>query len=215
MTWFEEAGNGAEAAKEHVEFFRAASFAFASGTARFCTLERDITIGGQTFYGIGQLGQIEGGDEGTNPAADQRVYRLSGVSDSGTVQPSWITESDIDNSLGVAIVEYLGFVDPVTKQLVADPEVVWEGGIDSIRRKDGGEALIEIHATHRLAALELPDGWRYTHEHQQIWYPGDDGFDQVANNELKEVLWGGYRVRPGGSRHPRLPQPRNQGEIEG
>jgi hypothetical protein len=45
-----------------------------------------------------------------------------------------------------------------------------------------------------MVILDRSSGWRYTHEHQQQFYPDDLGLNHMAKQELKEVLWGGSRV---------------------
>jgi len=188
MTWFENASNETEAAKEHVEFFVAVDFDFPSGHGRYWSGVGDITIGGNAYTGLGVLGSISIPTETTNLVAERKTYQLSGV------DPALIAESDIDDSYGRTIIEYFGFLSPQTKALVAEPEVNWEGRIDSFRRVDGSSPIIEVNAEHRMVLLDRPDGWRYTHEHQQRFFAGDKGFDQVVALETKELIWGGRRA---------------------
>lgn len=70
--------------------------------------------------------------------------------------------------------------------------------MDSISRSDGETPTIALNAEHRLALLDRIDGWRYTHEHQQQFYPGanDNGFDQVNAIALKKAIWSGRSVDP-------------------
>jgi len=124
--------------------------------------------------------------------ANTKKYQLTGV------DPSLVPESDIDNSFGRPVTEYVGFLDVETHALVATPEINWEGRIDIIRRVDGLKPIIEVNAEHRLVMLDKTDTWRYTHEHQQQFYPGagDNGYDQVISIQMKTVVWSGKNVDP-------------------
>lgn len=188
MTWFEQSANETEAAREHVHMFVAVDFDFPSGHARFWSGVGELVINGNTYLGSGELGGFSVPEEATNLVAERKTYRLSGV------DPSLVAESDIDDSFGRTITEYFGFLNPETRALLAPPEINWEGRIDSFRRVDGDEPVIEVNAEHRMVLLDKTDGWRYTHDHQQQFFAGDKGFDQVGKLESKEVIWGGKRT---------------------
>jgi hypothetical protein len=190
VTWFATSANETEAGKERYFAFIAADFDFPSGHERFWTGIGDLTVLGNIYLGAGELVTVDGESESTDLGAQRKRYTLTGV------DPSLVAETDIDGSFGRSVVEYLGFLDPDMRQLLAAPEVSWEGRIDSFRRVDGARPIIEVTAEHRLALLDRIDGWRYTHEHQQQFYAGDNGFDQVNAIQLKKVIWGGKLVDP-------------------
>lgn len=199
MTWFATSANETEAAKEKYFPFLAVDFDFPSGHYRFWTGMGDLVLLGNTYTGVGgqlesgkMLATIEGESETVELAAQRRKYTLAGV------DPATVAESDIDNSFGRSVVEYLGFLDPETRTLVATPEINFEGRNDSFDRGDGTNTYITVTAEHRLAMLDRVDGWRYTHEHQQQFYAGlgDLGYDQVNAIALKKVIWSGRNVDP-------------------
>ena len=188
MTWFDVSANETEAGKEHVVMFIAVDFDFPSGHARFWSGFGDLVLNGNTFTGSGELGIVSVSSETANLVAERKTFRLSGV------DPSIVAESDIDGSFGRSVIEYFGFLNSAAMTLIAAPEVNWEGRIDSFRRVDGKEPIIEVNAEHRMVLLDRTDGWRYTHEHQQQFFSGDNGFDQLAALETKTVIWGGRRA---------------------
>ncbi len=192
MTWFQQSANAIEADKPHVALFIAVQIAFASGFTRFWTGFGTLNILGNDYTGAGHIGQIGVVPETLSMRAERKTYRLSGV------DPMLVLESDIDSSFGRSVTEYFGFL---TKDgaLVAAPEVLWEGRIDAIRRVDGEEPIIELWAEHRLVNMDKSDNYRWTHEHQQAFFPGDTGFDQVAVVESTSILWGGSYVVTGGN----------------
>lgn len=195
MSWFAQSLNDTEAGKEQVCLIIAASFAFSSGTIYVWSGFGDFTYNGNAYLGIGTLGKITPTTEQVTMVAERKTYQLTGV------DPALVLESDFDSAYGRSVTENIGFMT-AAGVLVAPLEVNWEGRMDSCRRVDGSAPVIEINAEHRLALLDRPDGWRFTHEHQQQFFAGDDGLKQVPTIETTELLWGGFRVYPGSSPGP-------------
>jgi len=190
MTWFVQSANETESAKPHARIFIAADFDFPSGHVRVWTGFGDIVISGQTFTGIGTLGEVSVPSEHTRLLAERKTYRLSGV------DVSLVPESDIDACFGRSIVEWFGFLTD-TGQLVATPEINWEGRIDGINRVDSDNPFIEVQAENRMVLLDQPNNWRFTHEHQGQFFAGDDGLKLVPTTMTAMVIWGSNYVKPG------------------
>lgn len=197
MTWFANSANQTEATKSHVELFIAVDFDFPSGHQRFWSGLGDLEIDGQTYIGTGVLGKVSYNTDRPGLVIETKSYVLSGV------DPTVVPESEIDQSFGRPVTEYFGFIDQVTRQKVADPEIGWEGRIDTIRRVDGDEPIIAVNAENRFVVIDRADGWRSTHEHQQQFYPGDLGFNLIAKCEARELIWGGVPVQAGAIRNGR------------
>lgn len=192
MTWFTQTANQTEAAKNHCQMFLAVDIDLPSGHVRVFSGDGTVTINGNVYSGIGKLGTVGVVPDGTKLVAERKSYRLSGAE----VNPELFPESDIDGSFGRSITEYFGFVDS-SLQLIAAPEVNWEGRIDPINRSDGAEPFIEIQAKNRMALLDVPNGWRYTHEHQPQFFSGDDGFKLKPTVETAQIVWSGGVIKPG------------------
>lgn len=193
MTWFESSANEAEADKERVALVVLVDFDFPSGHVRLCSGGRNISYGGNTYYATGPLGKISSPVENDRLVAERKTYQLAGA----PVDPAVVSETDIDGSFGRDVVEYIAFVDVDTGELVDDPEVNYEGRIDQINRVDGASPVIEVNVEHRSVMLDQSSGQQYTHEHQQVYFPGDNGFDQVVGIVTKAVVWGGAVASPG------------------
>jgi hypothetical protein len=215
MTWFASSVNETESEKSHYYPFLAVDFDFPSGHLYYWTGIGDLTINGQTYTGVGgtlpngkMLVNIEGESETTELNPQRRRYTMSGV------DPAAVAESDIDDSFGRGVVEYLGFLNPETHTLIDTPEINFEGRHDSIGRSDGETPAIVVNVEHKFAMLDRIDGWRYTHEHQQVFYPsgGDNGYDQVNAIALKKVIWGGKTVDPA-VRNPNFTPPPPRGPL--
>ena len=196
MTWFQSSANEDESAKEHVSMFIAVALDFPSGIVRFWTGIGEITFGGYTYLGVGQLGSIAPADEHVRNVAEKRSFSLSGV------DPSLVSEADIDACYGRSVTEYFGFID-ANGVLVATPETNWEGRIDGITRRDGAEPVIEVSAESKFAVLDQPDGWRFTDEHQQQFFSGDTGLILMPSVMTATVVWGAQNIRPGTGTYPR------------
>jgi hypothetical protein len=191
MSWFSDANCAAASLLEHVVIGYAVDFDFTSGHVRMWTGIGDLSISSNIYTGVGGLGSISGGAEKTQLVADRRTYSLA------YVDPTTVPESEIDASFGRSVTEYEVWIDPETR-LVIGTEINWEGRMSKISRKDGNVPLIEVACETRLVNLEDADGWRYTSEHQAKFFAGDTGFDQVKEIESVEIIWGGFRVVPGG-----------------
>jgi hypothetical protein len=170
--------------------FLAVDFDFPSGHVYLWSGTGTIEIGGNNYLGMGKLVRVSSAPERANMTVEGKSYQLSGA----PVDPAVIPESEIDGSFGRPVIEYFGFLHTETHQLIAQPEINFEGAISNIRRVDGPESIIEVNVENRMVILDRSSGWRYTHEHQQQFYPDDLGLNHMAKQELKEVLWGGSRV---------------------
>lgn len=207
--WFADSANSLAASRRHYYIFLAVDFDFPSGHVRLWSGYGTLSFAGNDYVGAHHLTRVSSHAERSNLAIERKTYQLAGAS----VDPAVVPEDDIDGSFGRSVTEYLGFLDPDSRQLVGVPEVNFEGEISNIRRRDGREPAIEVNAEHRLALLDQVDGWRYTHEHQAQFYADDNGLNMMQRNEMREILWGGHRVSPGGGvggggrggARPRLP----------
>ena len=75
--------------------------------------------------------------------------------------------------------------------IIADPYVIRQGRLDVPSIDDSGEECrITVTYEDRLVALERPNERRYTHEDQQIDYPGDLGFQFVTSLQEQVNTWG-------------------------
>jgi hypothetical protein len=192
MSWFTDPNCEAECMKAHAAIATAVDFDFPSGHVRLGTWLGNLVIGGNTYLGVGSLGSIQETAQGVQLVAEQWSYQLSGV------DPAILPESEIDNAFGRSVVEYEVWMDPV-RWTVIGTEINREGTMGRFRRLDGGQRpLIEVTVDTRLSMLEQTDGWRYTTEHQAKFFSGDLGCDFARRNDSIEIIWGGYRVLPGG-----------------
>lgn len=192
MTRFASATNSTEAAKNAVRMFAAVALDFSSGFVRVHDGIGDIVWGGNTYYGIGQFGNIEVVTESIEIIARSISFSLSGV-DSSLVNTT-LTEVYQNRSATL----YVGFVSESTGAVVDTPETVWEGRMNQMSiSSSSGTAAIRLSCEHRLR--REPRIARYTNEDQQLLFPGDRFFDLIPSIKGFVAKWGDASVGGMGS----------------
>jgi hypothetical protein len=155
---------------------------------------------GQSWAGVGYLGSISPISEGTDIQAYGITLSLSGI------PTSMLTEVLTYARQGKAVKVWFGALDD-TGAVVADPFQSFAGRLDVPTIDEGAEAAsISITAESCLVDLNRSHERRYTHEDQQIDYPGDLGFIFVPSLQEWNGIWGAGqgvgggngRVHPGG-----------------
>jgi hypothetical protein len=202
VSWFTDSNVEALYERENIIEAIAIDADFPSGHVRLTTWPAGLTLNGDSFVSAAGIVEIQDSEETAQRIFEPRVYSISGV------DLSVIPESEIDNSFGRTWIEYLVGIDPDTRQIVGYEEA-WAGYIGRMRRLDSLTPVIQVHVNHRLAALDQPDNYRRTNEHQQQFFSGDTGFLHVKILGTQEIIWGGNRVSPGTpGGNPRRPPPR-------
>lgn len=85
---------------------------------------------------------------------------------------------------------YMAFIDSAGS-ILADPVGPFEYRMDTFDIDETpGASRITLSAESYLASLERARPRRYTHEDQQIEFPGDLGLEFVAGIQNKEIKWG-------------------------
>lgn len=141
-----------------------------------------------SWVGLGHLGTISPIEESTDVKANGVVLQLSGV-------PSSLIATVLgDNYQGRDVKVWLGALD-AAGAVVADPYLMFSGRMETVEIDDGVEtAAIRVAAESRLADLQRSRERRYTHEDQQIDFPGDLGLQYMPTAQSTPFLWGGQRV---------------------
>ena len=164
-------------------------FQFDEGTERLHTGVGTISWGGNDWMGVGTLGSIEPIEESLELSPYAVRVGLSGLNDTLTTRAQ---NSDI---YGRAMILYVGFL--VDGSLVADPDVIWSGTMDTMAVKRGKENHIVLQGESDLKFFDKSNGLLFTDEDQQKLYPGDLGFEYLDQMQEAEVIWRGARVQFG------------------
>ena len=155
-----------------------------SGTVRVWSGVGTITWNGESWTGIGQFGMISEITETTETRADGLVLTLSGV------DPTLLGYALTEIRHGKNAKIWLGAMD-AAGAILADPYLSFSGKVDTAAIDEGGEtSTIQITVESRLIEMHRPRDRRWTHEDQQIDYPGDLGFEYVAGLQELNIIWG-------------------------
>lgn len=144
----------------------------------------DIAWGGYTWTGGGQMLAITPIEETTDLRAVGFSVTLSGM-------PSALISIALQNvRQGKPGKLWLGLFD-AAEALLADPYPLRRGRFDVAPIEDDGETCtISASYEDRLIDLDRPRDRRYTHEDQQLDYPGDLGFQYVPSLQDMDIPWG-------------------------
>ena len=159
--------------------------AFDSADLNLWTGIGDLVFGGDTYTGAGDLLAFSAIEESDELKAVGLTGSLSGI------PSSLVAIALAEDYMGRPVTVWFGVLDS-SGALVADPEPIFAGLIDTMPIEDAGEtATIQVNAENRLARLEESRARRYTPEDQAIDYPGDLGLDfVVALNDGRDIIWG-------------------------
>jgi len=161
----------------------AAELDFSSGFVRCNTSPYTITIGGNTYAGVGNLGSVSVVEEEATLAAKGVSLQLSGI------DPTLLSVALNDNYRNRAAKLWLCLFDS-DHQLIADPYPIGTWRMDLMVVERGETATITLTAESPLADWDRPRLRLYTDQDQQSRFPGDKFFEFMPVNQDKEILWG-------------------------
>lgn len=144
-----------------------------------------LSFNGDTYLGGGDLMSVGTSAESLELKAVGLEMALSGIPSSLL---SIALGEDFQERRGTV---WLGALDS-SYTLVVDPEPVFSGRMDTMDIKEGAEtSTIILTLENRLADMQRPSERSYTDLEQQLEFPGDLGFEFVADlNDGKEIVWG-------------------------
>ena len=150
----------------------------------------ELTIGGTTYIGAGDLLRIEGVEEINRVAARGVTISLNGI---GLSEVNGEGDSILDLAYRT---EYqnrrctvsLALLVPDTLELAGAPEVRFVGVMDVMTPEEDGEsATISMTVENAQIALERPVARTYTAEDQKERHSGDTFFDYVSPLQNLEI----------------------------
>lgn len=165
---------------------------FEGGTVRLWSGLGDITWNDVVWTGAGNLLGVSAVEETTAVVANGVTVSLTGI-------PVEFRSAAIDGARqGKPGRIWFGAID-ASGALVSDPYMLFAGRLDVPEITFGGETFaITITYESRLIDLTRPREWRYTHESQQVLFPGDKGFEFVTSIQDQAVWWGQEAPRGSG-----------------
>lgn len=167
----------------HVRPFTIVSLDFPDGPVRATSLPFDITLEGQTYYGVNELGYVSEITEGL----EQRSY---GVNVTLTGIPSefcyYISEQKVQ---GRVMRIGMGFLN-ADEQIIGEPLWVFVGRMDTLDMKIGPKTSVSIAGETLMIDWQRPRLRKFTDADQKAIYPDDRGLEHVAEVASKELIWG-------------------------
>lgn len=173
----------AAALGEVVSPFLAIAMDYPAGMVRASTLDRDIEIGGHTYFGMGAVGNFNQVQEG----AESRSY---GVKASLTGVPgnfaAYLQSQDVQ---GRKATIQIGLMDHAY-EIVGEMVTIFVGRMDTQDISAGKNTTVEVAIESLLIDWERARVRRYTDVDQQAVYPGDFGLEYMAALQNMTLSWG-------------------------
>ncbi len=173
----------------NVALVLAAEIDFPSGVTRVHTGTGTVIINGQTFLGVGTLGDVGSVTEENSTSSSTMSMALSGL------DMSLVGETLNEEVIGCNVVCYLAVMND--QGVVTGANVLFEGFITDTSLQAGQQNALSyvIANVFERWSQGLPD--RYTDESQQRLYPGDRFFRYVAQMAERSIFWGSKKDAPG------------------
>lgn len=164
---------------------------FDSGTLRLHNAVGNYTWGGNTWTGVGALGEVAPYEESEGSSPYRISYRLNGLN--STILSEALNE-EVYKRLAI---RYDGFIGD-DGQLVADPDETRRDYMDTMEviRGDEMESVMLNCESEYVRDTQAPGGL-FSDEDQQALFAGDTGFQYLAQmvDGAQSVHWG-----PGGEK---------------
>jgi hypothetical protein len=162
-----------------------AYFDFSGGEVRLWSGIGDLSWGGNTYTGAGDLVQVDPVQETNEVRANGLSFRLNGM------PSAMVTRILGEHYRGRSCKLWLALFD-ASAAIIADPLLLFSGRMDQCLLDDTGESCsITVAAESRLLDLQRPRERRRTDEDQRGLFAGDLGFAYVSGLQDREVVWGG------------------------
>lgn len=165
-------------------------FRFDAGTIYNTDAYRDIAWGGNTYLGNGHFAQFSALEETATLIVHQARFSLSGV------DQAWVSTVLSYDFLDREALAYLALLDTDSLTPIADPFLIFRGRMDSPSIADDppglsqpGTTTVTVEASSDWADFGRVAGRHTNHEDQQIFFPGDMGFDMASAEMFTAVQW--------------------------
>jgi len=155
---------------------------FISGTIYVWSGYGPVVWNGHTWTGLGDLGKVSAIEETIDTRAAGIRLELSGLN------PDLLNKALNECRQGDPVILYFGTLTDAGA-VIADPYQAFNGLMD-VPTIDEKQGIISITVESELLDLKRAPGTRFTHEDQQIEFPGDLGFEYVAQLQNKTLKWG-------------------------
>lgn len=159
---------------------------YLDGASTFATdAYRTITWGGDTYAAVSHFLGFDGLEETSDLSVTQTRVSLAGVDQSliaGVLQHAYLDRR---------LVIRKGFLDDADNVIV-DPVPILDGRCDApVIEEDpvSGKCMVTLAVSAQWVDFERKPGRHTNHDEEQIWFPGDMGFQYISQLN-REIKWG-------------------------
>ncbi|WP_237386709.1 hypothetical protein [Xenorhabdus sp. Sc-CR9] len=177
-----------KAINEGASLVMAARLDFVSGAVCAHTGVGNLVIAGETYLGVGSLGEIEAASENMTTSPTQLILKLTGF-DRGLIG-TVLNERGRGRDARVMMVAIGDNGQPVLA------EMLFAGQISTINVVAGNENAVAVTISNRFErwSMGLPD--RFTDESWSARRQGDRIFRYVAQMAERAIYWGNKKDAP-------------------
>ena len=169
---------------DHQLIFFAVKADFDSGAVRVWSGDGDLSVGGETYLGVGTLLQISETEDNLELTSTGVSVSLAGMD--ATVLDMALTENYQNRPITI----FMGFLSGGT-DVSAGTATIFNGRMQSMSiNDDPNGSTINIDAENRLIDLSRPSNLRYTKESQKFIDSSDSCFNRVQAMADREIIWG-------------------------
>jgi hypothetical protein len=147
---------------------------------------RDISWGGHDYRALGHFLGFTDVEETADVQVNSLTLSLSGV------DQAWISAFLSHYYIDRPVKIYKALLDATTMAVISSPILIFEGRMDEPgieENPEDGSCVVTVSATNIWVDFERKAGRHTNHEEQQIFFPGDLGF-QYASEVVKDITWG-------------------------
>lgn len=176
----------AEVAKQSNRPFHLYELYLDGVTARSTDAYRTIDWAGNTYYALGHFLEFSAIEETTELQVNSVKLTQSGVDQ--TYIALYLAHDYIDRRMVIR----KAFLDDA-EGVIVDPIPIFDGRMDApeiTENPDDGSCAVTITASSHWIDFERRPGRHTNHDEQQIWFPGDMGFEYVSQAVGQDLEWG-------------------------
>lgn len=172
----------------NVRLVLAAEIDFPSGITRVHTGTGIVIINGQTFFGVGTLGDVGSVTEENSTSSSTMSMILSGL------DMSAVAETLNEECVGRDVIVYLACMND--QGIVTGSNVLFEGFITDTSMQSGNQNALSYTIANIFEkwSYGLPD--RFTDESHRREHPEDRIFRYVAQMAERSIYWGNKKDAP-------------------
>jgi len=154
-------------------------------TIYWCDYSRDVVFEEHNYSHAGSLLEFDGLEETSDVVVNSCTISLSGV-DTNNIS---LVLANLYLDRRVTI--HRAFFDS-NDELIPDPILIFDGRINrpSIEENpEDGTSVVSVEASNQFADFERRPGRHTSNDEQQIYYPGDKGFEYATEID-RTLTWG-------------------------